>query len=75
MGQDGWVVPDSYGNGFTTKEILVRMEQKVDNILADHEERLRVAEGSISKLKGAFVLVTILIPIGLALVLAFIPTH
>lgn len=64
---------DTYGNGFSTKEVLVRLEQKVDNILADHEERLRDAEGAISRLKGAFVLMTILVPAGLAIALAFVP--
>lgn len=34
----------SDGNGFTNKEILVRLEQKVDKILDDHENRLRGLE-------------------------------
>lgn len=32
------------GNGFTTKEILVRLEDKVDRVIADHENRLRSLE-------------------------------
>lgn len=33
------------GNGFfTTKEILVRLEKKIDEMLADHESRLRSLE-------------------------------
>lgn len=32
------------GNGFTTKEILVRLEDKVDKILEDHELRIRAVE-------------------------------
>lgn len=32
------------GNGFTNKEILLRLEEKVDKILADHERRLRFLE-------------------------------
>jgi hypothetical protein len=34
----------SNGNGFTTKEILLRMEEKVDAVLLDHENRLRGLE-------------------------------
>lgn len=64
---------DQYGNGFTTKEIVIRLEQKMDNILADHEERLRNAEGAISRLKGALVLMTLILPVAVALVVAFVP--
>ena len=32
------------GNGFTNKEILLRLEQKVDAVLADHEDRIRTVE-------------------------------
>jgi flagellar motor component MotA len=32
------------GNGFTNKEILVRLEAKVDKILDDHERRIRILE-------------------------------
>lgn len=35
---------DISGNGFTTKEILVRLEEKVDKVLDDHEKRLRGLE-------------------------------
>lgn len=30
--------------GFTTKEIVIRIEEKVDAVLRDHEGRLRVLE-------------------------------
>lgn len=32
------------GNGFTNKEILIRLEEKVDKILDDHEKRIRLLE-------------------------------
>lgn len=32
------------GNGFTNKEILIRLEQKVDKVLDDHEKRIRLLE-------------------------------
>lgn len=35
---------DTSGNGFTNKEILVRLEEKVDKVLDDHEKRLRGLE-------------------------------
>jgi hypothetical protein len=35
---------DTSGNGFTNKEILIRLEEKVDKILDDHEKRLRILE-------------------------------
>lgn len=63
------------GNGFTAKEIMVRMEAKIDVILADHELRIRNNEGAISRIKGALILMTVLIPTGIALVVAFAPVH
>lgn len=39
------MIDEPNGNGFfTTKEILVRLEKKIDEILADHESRLRSLE-------------------------------
>jgi hypothetical protein len=38
--------------GFTNKEILLRMEVKVDKILDDHEARIRRVEGVVAKLKS-----------------------
>lgn len=32
------------GNGFTNKEILIRLEEKVDKVLEDHEKRIRLLE-------------------------------
>lgn len=43
-------------NTFTTKEILLRMEAKVDAILADHETRIRLLE----RLKNAIPSVSVL---------------
>jgi hypothetical protein len=62
-------------NGFSTKEIVVRMEAKIDYVLADHETRLRNTEAAISRLKGALVLMTVLIPLGIALIVTYGPHH
>lgn len=64
---------DQYGNGFTTKEIVIRLEEKMDDILADHEERIRSSEGAIFRIKGALVLISILLPVALALLAVFVP--
>jgi hypothetical protein len=32
------------GNGFTNKEILLRLEEKVDKALEQHDKRLRILE-------------------------------
>jgi hypothetical protein len=39
--------------GFTVKEMLVRVEAKVDVILADHEQRLRSLEEEKNQEKGS----------------------
>ena len=51
---------DYNGAGFTVKEMLVRLETKVDIVLADHEDRLRrieqndaITEGESTKSKSA----------------------
>lgn len=44
---------DGNGNGFSNKEILLRLEAKVDAVLADHEVRLRSMERWRDSLKGA----------------------
>ena len=62
-------------NGFSTKEIVVRMEAKIDYVLADHEVRLRNTEAAISRLKGALILMTVLIPSGIALIVTYGPHH
>lgn len=50
-------------NGWTTKEILLRIEKKVDEQLADHEDRIRSGESSISRLKGALAVIALALPI------------
>ena len=32
------------GNGFTVKEILLRVEEKLDASISDHEDRIRALE-------------------------------
>lgn len=39
--------------GFTVKEMLVRVEAKMDVVLADHEHRLRVLEANEADREGA----------------------
>lgn len=43
---------DEMNAGFTVKEMLVRVEAKVDVILADHEARLRKIENSDALAEG-----------------------
>lgn len=40
------------GAGFTVKEMLVRVETKVDMVLADHEQRLRRIENNDAVIAG-----------------------
>lgn len=42
----------SEGNGFTNKEILLRLEGKVDTMLANHEERIGFLEGWRNRMIG-----------------------
>lgn len=63
---------DANGNGFTTKEILIRMEQKVDEMLADHETRIRANESSIARVKGAVAIVVVTAPVVAAVVAGYI---
>lgn len=44
---------DDGGAGFTVKEMLVRVETKMDIVLADHEARLRKIENSDALNEGA----------------------
>lgn len=43
---------DYNGAGFTVKEMLVRLETKVDVILADHEARIRKIEATDAEAAG-----------------------
>ena len=63
----------SDGNGFTAKEILLGMERKLDRILEDHEARIRSSEAAIYRLKGALFLMSVLIPLGIALIVTYGP--
>ena len=45
---------DEINAGFTVKEMLVRLETKVDVILADHETRLRRVEERDAQQDGNF---------------------
>lgn len=71
---------DTNGNGFTVKEILLRLEQsnnerfdaldaKVDKITGDHESRIRTLE----KFRGAFPSVAVLsLVVGIAAIVVAI---
>lgn len=39
--------------GFTVKEIVIRLEAKMDTVIADHEHRLRLLESDNNERKGA----------------------
>lgn len=45
------------GAGYTIKEIVVRLESKVDKVLDDHETRLRSLESDRNQRKGRAALV------------------
>lgn len=44
---------DNSGAGFTVKEMLVRLETKMDVILSDHEARIRRIEASDALAEGS----------------------
>lgn len=52
------------GNGFTNKEILLRLEAKLDAAVVSHEHRISALETFASRAKGALALATVfLIPL------------
>lgn len=53
------VTVDNGGNGFSNKEILVRLEAKVDKVLDDHEKRLRLLERFRNSVPGISVLAVV----------------
>lgn len=57
----------SGGNGFTNKEILLRLEAKVDAALRDLEPRVSSLERFRSYCKGAAGLTAVVAPLALAL--------
>ncbi len=63
---------ETNGNGMNTKDLVLLLHEKVDRVLVDHEARIRSAETSVSRVKGAIALLALLVPIAAGLIAVYV---